>query len=419
MTCTLRRLIRAGLWLVLLALAPAAAGAGPAADPQTLYVFWSMDCPVCLRQKPYLEELSARYPTLRVAELEISRSTEHHGLFRELAAERGITAGFVPTLVFRNRAWVGDSDTVRADLEAELTAATIADAAVSTGAGPPQGLRLPWVGDLDTQGGSLVLLTTLIAFVDGFNPCSIWVLTLLLGLVINSGSRRRVALVGLTFLTTTALIYGAFIAGIFSVLTVTLYLGWVQAVVAVFALVFGLVNIKDYFWFKRGFSFTIADSHKPGIYRGLRRLRQDTASGALLGATTVVMAAGIAIVELPCTAGFPVVWSSIVAARSVPGIEFLGLLALYIGVYLLFELVLFFSALATLSMGRFEERQGRLLKLYGGTIMVALAVALVAWPDLMASVGGSLLLFTAAIVVATALLLVHRRLQPATLTPRQ
>jgi cytochrome c biogenesis protein CcdA len=413
MTRATRRLVRAGLWFMLVICVPAAAGAGPAADPGTLYVFWSMDCPVCLRQKPYLEELSARYPALRVQALEISRSTEHHGLFRQLAAERGITPGFVPTLVFRDRAWVGDSDDLRASLEAELTAAMTADAALSTASGPP-GLRLPWVGDLDTHGGSLVLLTTLIAFVDGFNPCSLWVLTLLLGLVINSGSRRRVALVGLTFLTTTALIYGAFVAGIFSVLTVTIYLGWVQAVVAAFALVFGLVNIKDYFWFKRGFSFTIADSHKPGIYRGLRRLRQDGGSSVLLMATTVVMAAGIAIVELPCTAGFPVVWSGILAARSVPGIEFLGLLALYIGVYLLFELVLFFSALATLSMGRFEERQGRLLKLYGGTIMVALAVALVASPELMASVGGSLLLFMAAIIVATAVLLVHRRLQPAT-----
>ena len=50
------------------------------------------------------------------------------------------------------------------------------------------------------------------------------------------------------------------------------YLGWVQALIAVIALVFGAVNIKDYFWYKEGISFTIGDEQKPGIYQGMRRI---------------------------------------------------------------------------------------------------------------------------------------------------
>jgi thiol-disulfide isomerase/thioredoxin len=400
----------ARLSLILLWAASAGAQAEPASDPDTLYVFWSVNCPVCVRQKPFLQELAARYPDLRVQEMELSRSAEFHDLFREMAAAHGIDAGFVPTLFFRDRAWVGDSAQLRRELE-QAIASAFDDAPVPAPPAPdPPGLSLPWLGDLDTREASILLLTVLIAFVDGFNPCSLWILALLLGLVINSRSRARVAVVGITFLTTTALIYGAFVAGVFTILTFALYMAWVQWLVAGFALFFGLVNIKDYFWFKRGFSFTIPESRKPGIYRRLRGLGQESLHGVMLIVATVVMAAGISLVELPCTAGFPVIWSGIVAARAIPGWEFITLLAIYILVYLLFELVLFFSALVTLSMGRLAESQGRLLKLYGGTIMVALAVALVLRPELMSSVGGSLLLFAAAILVATSILLAHKRL---------
>lgn len=121
---------------------------------------------------------------------------------------------------------------------------------------------------------------------------------------------------------TTALIYGAFVAGVFSVLSFLLYLHWVHWLVAGFALSFGLVNVKDYFWYKRGLSFTIAESRKPGIYRGLRSLRQENLGGMALILAMVVMAAGIAVVELPCSAGFPVLWSSIIAESGVAGGEF-------------------------------------------------------------------------------------------------
>ena len=227
--------------------------------------------------------------------------------------------------------------------------------------------------------------------------------------MIHSGSRGRIALVGITFLATTALIYGAFIAGVFSVLSFILYLTWVQWLVAAFALTFGLVNIKDYFWFKTGPSFTIADSQKPGIYQGMRKLLNPQLAGFGLFFATIVMASGIALVELPCTAGFPVIWSGIVADRGVTGMTFLMLLAIYLLIYLLIELVVFLAALITLRMGKFQESHGRNLKLVGGMIMVALAMVLVFYPDLMNDIGATLLLFGGAIGLALLIMGVHQR----------
>lgn len=378
-----------------------------------LHVFWSVDCPHCISQKPFLAELAERQPKLVIHEYEISRTSEHHRRFIDMALAHGIEPGSVPTVFAAGRAWVGDSPQIRREIEIAVAWAIGAMSAGDQVDSPPpqpsrEATRLP--GGLDPARDSIVLTTLLIAFVDGFNPCSLWVLTLLLGLVIHSGSRGRIALVGITFLTTTSLIYGAFIAGVFSVLSFILYLSWVQWLVAAFALTFGLVNVKDYFWWRRGPSFTIAESHKPGIYKGIRGLTDRRLGGLGLIFATIVMASGIALVELPCTAGFPVVWSGIVAERGISGPTFLLLLALYLLVYLSIELVVFFIALLTLRMQRFEEQHGRTLKLIGGMVMVALAVVLVVAPDLMNDLSGSVAVFAGALVAA-GLVIVFDRLR--------
>jgi cytochrome c biogenesis protein CcdA/thiol-disulfide isomerase/thioredoxin len=402
--------------------------ASQGAEGVRMFVFWSETCPHCINQKPYLRELEKRYPELIIQEMEISRERTYHQFFIAMAAAHGIEPGSVPTLFVGGKAWVGDGPQIRSEMEATIEAEIARRAAseaargsppgtaqheASRGLGPaerPTNIDIPLLGTVNLSMQPVVLTTLLIAFIDGLNPCSLWVLTLLLGLVIHSGSRGRIALVGITFLTTTALIYGAFIAGVFGVLSYVLYLTWVQWLVAAFALTFGLVNIKDYFWYRKGVTFTISDSHKPGIYKGIRRLLNPGLTGFGLMLATFVMAAGIALVELPCTAGFPVVWSGIVADQNIGGIMFLLLLGLYLLIYLLIELVVFLVALLTLKLGRFEERQGRVLKLVGGMIMVALALVLVLNPELMNDVGGTLLVFTGSLILAGIIMLAHRRL---------
>lgn len=377
-----------------------------------LHVFWSLDCPVCIRQKPWLEALPERFAGLELRDYELSRSDRHHALFTEKAQARDMTAGHVPTLFLNQRGWVGDSAALRSEIEAAITAEVAPepqdrdDVRVS----PPALPGLPPF--LDAQTAPTLVLTLLIGTIDGVNPCSLWVLTLLLGLVIQSGSRRRVAVVGLSFLTTTALIYGAFIAGVFGTLQLLAHLIWVRWVVAGFALVFGLVAIKDYVAFGRGISFSIPQSAKPGIYRRFRALGRDGhGSLAALIAASVVMAAGIALVELPCTAGFPVVWSALLAERGISGAAFWGLLGVYVLVYLLIELAIFAAAIWGLRMGRLSESGGRLLKLLGGAIMVALAAAMILAPELMSDVAGSLKLFALALALALGVhLLLGRRL---------
>ena len=372
-----------------------------------LHVFWSLDCPVCVRQKPWIEALDTRFPGLQVVEMELSRSDQFHAVFEDMATARGVSATYVPTLMLGPRVWVGDTPAQRTEIESAIAALLAGEELAPD---RRDTLRLPVLGEVDPAAASVLGLTVLIAFIDGFNPCSLWVLTLLLGMVISSGSRKRVAVVGVSFLLTTAVIYGAFIAGLFSVLAFAFALAWVRWLVALFALGFGLVSIKDYFWFGRGISFSIPEGQKPGIYQRIRGLRQqDLSTPALIGAT-VAMAAGIALVELPCTAGFPVIWSGILADRGVSGMAFIGLLAVYVLTYLSVELTIFAVAITGMTLGRMGEQHGRALKLLGGVVMVALAGALALRPELMEDLIGSLVLFGTALGVAALVMLAYGKM---------
>jgi cytochrome c biogenesis protein CcdA/glutaredoxin len=386
----------------------------------------SETCPHCRAQKPFLEALDREHPGLEILQMEIMTAREHRPLLQAMAAAHDIRPGTVPMIFLGGRVWTGDSDQIRAEVSAkvreclqrgcpdsrELVEARREEATGGVFSEADAIIDLPLLGKVNLSVQPLLLSTSLIAFVDGFNPCSIWVLTMLLMLVLHSGSRRRVMLVGLTFLFTTAAVYGMFIAGVFSVLAFAAYLPWIYWIVALFALTFGLVNVKDYFWFKRGFSFTIDDKHKPGIFKGFRELMMNGRSPLALMGATVMMAAGIALIELPCTAGFPVIWSGLVRAHDVSWLEFLLLLSVYLLIYLLIELVIFTIAVVKLRIDRFQEFHGRILKLVGGVIMVALAIVLIAAPEMMSQAGSAIGVFVVAFALAGLIFLAHRYALP-------
>ena len=384
-----------------------------------LLFFGTPTCPFCIRMDEHLTSLErVTDGRLDVVRLDVANDPAARDRWERELDARGMRASGVPTVVLGERVWVGYDDAIAREIARAIEAAlersppgAPSDAAPGAGPAPDAStLRVPLLGDVTLADRSAVGVTALIAFVDGFNPCSLWVLTVLLAMVINAGATRgRLLAVGGVFLTVTTLVYGLFIVGVFNVLGLIERIGTIRLLVAAVALTIGLVNLKDYLAFGRGFSFSIPERAKPRIYRGGRRLRDlDRPLPAVL-ATTVVMALGIALVELPCTAGFPVIWTGTMRSMGVEGgTEFGALLGLYLLIYLLDELLVFGIVVATLRLTRFEERHGRVLKLVGGAVMVALGAAMVLAPELLDTLGGLLALTGGAMLVALGLVAVDR-----------
>jgi uncharacterized membrane protein HdeD (DUF308 family) len=127
---------------------------------------------------------------------------------------------------------------------------------------------------------------------------------------------------------------------------------------------------------------------------------------------TVVLAAGVSLVEFSCTAGFPMLWTNLLTTQAVTGVTFIALLVVYLLIYQLDELLIFAGAVATMKATRMEERHGRALKLASGMLMLALAVVMLVNPALMNSLSSALLIFAAAAAATLLVMLLDGMLRP-------
>jgi cytochrome c biogenesis protein CcdA len=319
----------------------------------------------------------------------------------------------VPTTIIGEQVWVGfgegSAETLR---RAALHA--LDPPSPTTEHADPTIVDVPLVGGIDVTRHSLLVATAVIALVDGFNPCSLWALSILLALVLNTRSRRRVAAVGLTFLAVTTILYGVYIIGLYSVLSYVGYLAWIRVAVAALAITFGIINVKDYFAFGRGPSLTISARRKPQLYQRMRYVADpDRPLLPVLGGTAA-LAVGVSLLETPCTAGFPVLWADLLAEQGVAAATAVALFAVYMVVFLVDELLVLAGAIVAMRVTKMTERHGRLLKLVGGVVMLTLAAVLLFAPQLMESIAGALVVFLAAALVTVAVVALTSRSSAAT-----
>jgi cytochrome c biogenesis protein CcdA/glutaredoxin len=400
-------IIAAAILTLVLAVPPASVVRATASqpDPVELILFWGDGCPHCETERQFLEELRSDYPDLVVSEYEVWRDAANRQLFGETAAAAGVVAQAVPTTFIGDRVWIGFSSATGDEIR------SVVDAAFRGQEVEPSDARIvdvPILGEIDVGGRSMLLSTVVIGFVDGVNPCSLWILSILLALVLHSGSRRRVALVGAVFLIVTSAMYGFYIAGIYTALSYTQFLPWIRRSVAFVAGGLGLLQLKDGFGIARGPSLSVGEHARPGMYQRMRRLAVvDRPIAGLLGAT-VALAIGVSLLETPCTLGLPILWTNLLAENDVAFAGAAVLFVVYLSVFLLDELIVFVTVVVTMRALKVQERHGRALKVVSGMVMITLAAVMLAWPEALESISGTMAVFgTAALLSGIAIAVEH------------
>jgi len=233
----------------------------------------------------------------------------------------------------------------------------------------------------------------IIALADGFNPCAFTVLAVLLSLLTHTKSRKKMALVGSVFILTSAFMYFLFISAI-NYFGTWIFSQWGQILFMFLgAIIFiaGVINLKDYFFFKKGLSLSIPDGQREKIFKQAGRIvrKVDSADSktallaALLG--TVILAALVNVVELGCTAVFPMAYTSALLSRygSEIGLVHIAYTSFYSLVYVIPLFVILMNFIYTFKSERVTEGQARILKLGGGLLMIALGLILLLKPDLL------------------------------------
>ncbi|MBR9683802.1 hypothetical protein GOV03_04660 [Candidatus Woesearchaeota archaeon] len=233
----------------------------------------------------------------------------------------------------------------------------------------------------------LPVFTFIVALVDGFNPCNLFVLTLLLGLLVSaSHSRKRIYVVGYTFVVMVFVIYFLFMTAWLNIFRFIGFIDPLRIGIALLALIAGLINCKEFFWFRKGVTLMIQEKHKGPLLRMIERMKEKImfASMPALILSSVTLAAFSSLIELPCTAGFPIIYSGVLAGKYAShSLGSYAYLLLYNLVYVL-PLAVVIGVMGYTFQGRqISKRQMQIIKLIGGLIMVALGIVLLVNPGLL------------------------------------
>ncbi|RJQ28807.1 hypothetical protein C4571_02840 [Candidatus Parcubacteria bacterium] len=160
------------------------------------------------------------------------------------------------------------------------------------------------------------------AVIDSINPCAFGVLIFLLAYLYKAfGSKKHVLLHGLTYIAAVFVTY--LVAGLI-LLPVIQQLGSFTAgayiAIAILLIFFGILEIKDFFFYGKGPSLSILPSASKRIEMYTKRITGKLSTSFLLGVF-------VAIVELPCTGA---VYLGVLTLISLAGVTVNNLLLLVI-----------------------------------------------------------------------------------------
>ncbi len=376
----------------------------------SLYLFFGKTCPHCRAERQFLDSIEDKYPNLVIHEFEVSKK-ENIILWQKMCDLCQVQPFGVPMTFIGEEHFTGYSEPIGIQIEdainkciktecpdpGEKASLAIEKTEESKKIEGPISketenkiasiekdfeVDIPFIGEIDLTNIALVPFTFFIALIDGFNPCTIWVLSFLLALLIHVHNRRKILIVGGVFLLMVYIIYFLFMTAWLSLFLYLGYIDLIRVIIALIAILAGIINMKDFFWFKKGISLSISNRFKPKLFEKMRTVvKEESLFLTIIG--TIVLASFASLIELPCTSGFPAIYTKILSMQGLKGLGYYLYISVYCLIYIV-PLTIIIGIFAFFMKGeKMTEKQGRILKFIGGFIMLALGLILLIKPDLL------------------------------------
>jgi thiol-disulfide isomerase/thioredoxin len=235
-------------------------------------------------------------------------------------------------------------------------------------------LDIPWIGTVDLTGLSLPALTIVLGSLDSVNPCSFFILTFLLNLLVYLQSRKRMLLIGGIFIFFSGFFYFLFMFLLFNTLLITAsFISMISLLVGIVAIGIGLLNIKDFFSLKKGPSVSIPEEKRKITFKKIRKLVKSPSLLVMLG-STVFLAVSVNFYELLCTLGFPLIYTTRLTEAQLPLLTYYLYIFLYNVVYVIPLIIILLVFTLTLGSMKLTEWQVQRLKLFSGIMIFSFGI---------------------------------------------
>lgn len=248
-----------------------------------------------------------------------------------------------------------------------------------------ENVTVPVLGKINAKKVSLPILAVVLGFVDGFNPCAMWILIFLITMLFNMKDRKKMWILGLTFILTSGIVYLMFMLAWLNLATFISKIAFIRLLIAVIALVVGLINVYKYIdsLKKKDEGCDVVDKkdRKKIMEKIISITHEKKFIIALLG--IIVLAASVNIIELMCSIGIPLLFTQILAMNNLSTFSYMIYMFIYIFFFLIDDIVIFIISMVTLKVTGLSTKYTKYSHLIGGIIMLIIGLLLIIKPELL------------------------------------
>ena len=329
----------------------------------TLVIFHGEGCPHCANALEFLAEMEEQYPSFIIEEYEVYSSQSNRDLLYSVAEAYDIEVTGVPTMFINDKPLKGFSGAREEEIEEEIIFCLENDCVHP----------LDFVDDsIDSAIKQITIPAVLgAAAVDAINPCAFAVLIILLTTILGSGNKKRALYSGIAFALAIYLSYFLMGLGFYTAIQGAGVTSTFFTVVAIFAILLGILNLKDFFWYGKGILMEVPRKWRPKMKKLIKSVT--SIPGAF------VMGFIVSLFLLPCTSGPYLVILGLLAETTTRSYA-LFLLLLYNLVFILPMLIItflvYFGLTTTTKAEKWRQDKLKILHFIAGIILILLGMGM-------------------------------------------
>ena len=372
-------------------------------DKITLYLFYGDGCPHCAHEKEFLKDLKDEYDNLEIVQYEVWYDTSNQELLKEVKEKLEIDKNGVPVTIIGETVIMGYSDSTQGkitrainfyreneyedvvnqikkgtyvknldDVDEFLESEKESDEETT--------VDVPIVGTLNLKNVSITTAALILGLIDGFNPCAMWVLLFLISMLIGMKDKKRMWIMGLTFLFTSAFVYMLIMLSWLNVVINVSTSILMRNIIAFVAIIGGGVNLYNFFKHQDSGCSVVDEKKRKKVFSRIKKFTKEK-SLLLALAGTVLLAFSVNVIELACSAGLPLIYTQLLAINSVTGIRAFFYILLYMVFFLFDDFCVFFIAMRTMEVTGISTKYSKYSHLIGGILMVFIGFLLIFKPE--------------------------------------
>lgn len=340
-----------------------------------IYLFRIDGCPHCQEEEKWLEEIKEKYDLVNVYDYEIKNNKQNKEYYlkaKELLGDD--VSKSVPYTVIGEKYYVGFSDTVKEKIETEI------NNLVNNISKDKDSVKIPLLGKVNMKSVSIPIVAIILGAVDGFNPCAMWILLLLINMCITIKDKKKMAIVGFTFIFSSALVYFLSMLGIGFILDLSVVL-YIRNIIAIFAIILGIYNLYVYFKTRKITGCHVVKKEKrQNIISKINNILSKKSTILILLAT-VVFAISVNLIELACSLGFPAIFLEILSLNKIYGLKKIIFLLIYIFFYILDDTIILILSIKAFEAKGISTKYNKYVNLIGGILLLVMGILLILKPE--------------------------------------